>query len=236
MAKRKPVILDLFCGTKSIAHAFEKEGFRTITLDNDDSFKPDITTDIKKWRGYRDMHNIDVIWASPPCQGFSVAAIGKNWKKGSTKPQTQTAKEALEMVKKTQKIIDTVKPRYWFIENPRAMLRKMPIMEDKPRKTVTYCQYGDTRMKPTDIWGTLPPYFKAKKCKSGDPCHEKAPRGSRKGTQGMKDAKERARIPPRLGASLAKAIKKDMECERKCGRSGKTAMAEGCVCNWRENT
>ena len=89
MTKEKPVILDLFCGTKSIAHAFEKEGFRTITLDNNNTFKPDITTDIKKWEGYKNMKNIDVIWASPPCQGFSVATIGKNWKKGSQKPQTK---------------------------------------------------------------------------------------------------------------------------------------------------
>ena len=41
----------------------------------------------------------------------------------------------------------------YYIENPRGMLRKMPFMRrHMVRHTVTYCQYGDTRMKPTDIW------------------------------------------------------------------------------------
>ena len=58
-----------------------------------------------------------------------------------------------------------------------------------PRYTVTYCQYGDKRMKPTDIWTNHPnPKFKPM-CKNGDPCHEKAPRGSRSGTQGIKGSK-----------------------------------------------
>lgn len=57
------------------------------------------------------------------------------------------------------------------------------------------CQYGDTRQKPTDIWTNHPdPRFKPP-CKPGSPCHVKAPRGTRNGTQGLKDKVERARIP-----------------------------------------
>lgn len=74
----------------------------------------------------------------------------------------------------------------------------MDFMQGLPRYTVTYCQYGDTRMKPTDIWTNHPnPKFK-KPCKNGDKCHEAAPRGSRTGTQGLKDKKERAIIPKQL--------------------------------------
>lgn len=62
---------------------------------------------------------------------------------------------------------------------------------------VTYCQYGDTRMKPTHIFTNYPnPQFKH--CKNGDPCHEKAPRGSRTGTQGIKGSVDRSRIPDKL--------------------------------------
>ena len=32
-------------------------------------------------------------------------------------------------------------------------------------------------------------------CKNGDKCHEAAPRGAKTGTQGLKNSKERARIP-----------------------------------------
>lgn len=77
-------------------------------------------------------------------------------------------------------------------------MRKMDCMQDLPCHTVTYCQYGDTRMKPTDIWTNHPnPQFKPI-CKNGDSCHVSAPRGSRTGTQGLKDARERSVIPPLL--------------------------------------
>lgn len=53
-------------------------------------------------------------------------------------------------------------------------------------------------MKPTDIWTNHPnPRFKAP-CKNGDKCHEKAPRGSRTGTQGIQGAIKRAIIPEEL--------------------------------------
>ena len=78
------------------------------------------------------------------------------------------------------------------------MLRTIPFMEQFHRKTVTYCQYGDTRMKPTDIWTNLESWNPKPPCKNGDTCHEPAPRGTRQGTQGLENAKERARIPPDL--------------------------------------
>jgi hypothetical protein len=53
-------------------------------------------------------------------------------------------------------------------------------------------------MKLTDIWTNHPdPQFKPC-CKVGDPCHEAAPRGSRSGTLGLKNSKERAKIPEEL--------------------------------------
>jgi len=95
-------------------------------------------------------------------------------------------------------LINELKPKYYFIENPRGGLRKMDFMKGLPRYTVTYCQYGDNRMKPTDIWTNHPnPKFKSM-CHNGDKCHEPAPRGSRTGTQGLKGNKERSVIPEQL--------------------------------------
>ena len=74
----------------------------------------------------------------------------------------------------------------------------MWFMKNLPRYTVTYCQYGDTRMKPTDIWTNHPnPRFKPP-CKNGDPCHVSAPRGASTGTQGIKGRIMRAVIPQEL--------------------------------------
>ena len=86
-------------------------------------------------------------------------------------------------------------PKYWFIENPRGGMRKMDFMNGLPRYTITYCQYGDTRMKPTDIWTNHPsPSFKPP-CHNGNSCHISAPRGAKTGTQGLKGSIERSKIP-----------------------------------------
>lgn len=88
-----------------------------------------------------------------------------------------------------------IDPPLWFIENPVGAMRKMNWMSELPRYTITYCQYGDFRQKPTDIWTNHPnPMFKPP-CKRGSPCHESAPRGSRCGTQKLKGSKDRSRIP-----------------------------------------
>lgn len=53
-------------------------------------------------------------------------------------------------------------------------------------------------MKPTDIFTNhLDPQFKPM-CKNGDKCHVAAPRGSKTGTQGLKNSKERSIIPKEL--------------------------------------
>lgn len=77
-------------------------------------------------------------------------------------------------------------------------MRKMTWMQYLPRYTVTYCKYGDSRMKPTDIWTNHPDPDFLPMCKNGDSCHESAPRGSKTGTQGRKNSKERSRIPEKL--------------------------------------
>lgn len=74
----------------------------------------------------------------------------------------------------------------------------MNFVKDLPRYTISYCQYGDERMKPTDIWTNHPnPNFKPM-CKNGDKCHVSAPRGSKTGTQGRKGSVERSLIPSQL--------------------------------------
>ena len=95
----------------------------------------------------------------------------------------------------------------YYIENPRAMLRKMDFMKGMDRTTVTYCSYGDTRMKPTDIFSNnirdmfnLNGWQPRNMCFNGNKkCqHEAAPRGSRTGTQGLKGNYERSKVPYEL--------------------------------------
>lgn len=194
-------ILELFAGSRSFSKNAEKiGGYDVFTSDIEPFEKIDYVTNILDFDVNVVPFKPDIIWASPPCTGFSVAAIGYHWDGGKNayKPKTETAKLGIEIVKKTIEIINHFKPKYWYIENPRGVLRKLDFMQELHRKTVTYCQYGDNRMKPTDIWTNNIAWNPKPMCKNGDLCHEPAPRGSRTGTQGRKNAYERSKVPDEL--------------------------------------
>ena len=188
-------ILELFAGTKSFSNT--AIGAQVFTSDIDEQFNTDYCVSILDFDTSKVPFKPDIIWASPPCEGFSVASIGHHWNTDNT-PKTDKARQSVKMVEKTLQIIDQLKPKYFVIENPRGKLRKLPIMDDLKRYTVTYCQYGDTRMKPTDIWTNIPNLKLKPLCKNGMPCHVSAPRGSSTGTQGIKTYKDRSRVPKEL--------------------------------------
>lgn len=205
-------VLELFAGTKSIGRAFEKKGHQVYSVEWDKSFEDiDLYADILSVSAEDIINNFghpDVIWASPDCTTFSVAAIShhrrRNQETGELEPISEYAKFCDEVDKHVIELIKELKPKYWFIENPRGGLRKMSFMKGLPRYTVTYCQYEtnklpkDRRMKPTDIWTNHPcPDFKPM-CKNGDNCHARSPRGSKTGTQGIKGSKDRSVIPQEL--------------------------------------
>lgn len=194
-------VLELFAGSRSIGRVAEQFGWEVFSVDIENFEGIDYVTDILDFNFSKVPFIPDIIWASPPCTTFSVASIGKHWNKDRT-PKTEKAKHGLEIVKTTIGIINQYRlfnPNLiWYIENPRGMLRKLIDLPIEYRKTITYCQYGDTRMKPTDIWTNNDHWFPRPMCANGMPCHESAPRGSRSGTQGLKGNYERSKIPTDL--------------------------------------
>lgn len=147
----------------------------------------------------------DVIWASPDCTSYSIAAISHHRRKeedGNLAPVSEYAKFCdnvnTNMIKLIDDLLEINPNLIYYIENPRGGMRKMNFMKGRPRYTVTYCQYGDIRMKPTDLWTNHPdPDFKPM-CHNGDSCHVSAPRGSKTGTQGLKNSTIRSLIPKEL--------------------------------------
>ena len=193
-------VLELFAGSRSVGKVADQLGLESFSSDFEAFEGIDYQIDILEFDVNKVPFKPDIIWASPPCTGFSVAAIGRNWQKTETDaiPKTDTARLGIELVKKTIEIIDHFQPKYFFIENPRGMLRTLQIMQRFKRQGVTYCQYGDDRMKPTDIWTNSDTWTPRPMCKNGDSCHISAPRGSRTGTQGLANAYERSKIPEQL--------------------------------------
>lgn len=208
-------VLELFAGTRSIGKAFEAHGHEVFSVEWDKRFdRIDLYVDIGTLTA-QDVIGLfglpDVVWASFDCSTFSLMAISRHRRKnpetGNLDAVSDYAKFCDRVDQHVLRLIEDLQREreaqglpqlLLFIENPRAGLRKMEWMQHLPRYTVTYCQYGDTRMKPTDIWTNAPsPNFKPM-CKNGDPCHERAPRGSKTGTRGLKNATERSVIPAQL--------------------------------------
>lgn len=209
-------VLELFAGTRCISQAFERKGHECFTVEWSKKFE-NISL-------YEDINNLtpeivyklcdgkpDVIWASPDCATYSVAALYRHREKPDYYPKSDYAKFCDKTNTHLVQLIKDINPGLFFIENPRGVMRKMPFMEGLPRYTVTYCQYGDIRMKPTDIWTNHPnPNFRPA-CKPGMPCHIPAPRGSKTGTQYLPNSRERSKIPDDLCDYIVK-ISEDYLC------------------------
>jgi hypothetical protein len=202
------LVFDFFAGTGSSTRAFEDAGDKVISFELDTQFEATEHADIFNLDSETLLERYgrpDFIWASPPCTAFSVASIGHHWHATGV-AKTEAAETSKRLVTHTRQLIESLNPRLGFvIENPRGMLRKLPMLADLPRVTVTYCQYGDNRMKPTDLWTNLD-WQPRPACKNGAPCHVAAPRGSRTGTQGRKGARDRSMVPYELGQEIRGVI------------------------------
>ena len=177
------LVLDLFCGTKSLKSVIEKKGYDYIGLDIEEEHEPDI------------------IWASPDCSCYSMASGGRHFGKDK-KPKTEKAIIHLKILDKLKECINyhlSINPDLiYYIENPTARMSWFIDPLIYPRYDVSYCQYGCDRMKPTTIW-TNKKDFIPKKCKNNNPyCnHIRASRGSKSGTQGI-PKNERYKVPNQL--------------------------------------
>ena len=206
-------VVDLFAGSMSFTKVAKELGHNTFCTDikqlknNGIDYVVDIMNfDVSKIP----FKNIDVLWASPPCTTFSILAVWKHRRLDS--PLSEDAILGDKMVKKTIELIKILKPKFWFIENPRGLLRKQKYMQGIDRRTVWLCKYGHNVAKPTDIWSNSfhslfnpDGWVTRPKCFNGNnKCHhEKAPRGSTKsGIQGMSSWKTRSVMPPALAKDI----------------------------------
>jgi len=199
-------VLELFAGSRSIGKIAEKLGYNVFSSDINDFEGIDYVVSILDF----DINEIpfvpDIIWASPPCTTYSVLALHHH--RNGIWPKTKAAVLGDRITLATNTIVrelQSINPELvYYIENPRGMMRKMPFMWHHPiRRTVTYCQYGFSYMKPTDIWTNNIAWKPRKACNNGDPCHEKAERRkpdgfSQTGLVAKKNNYERSKLPPEL--------------------------------------
>lgn len=120
-------VLELFAGTRSIGRAFEQHGHDVFSVEWDEQFKDiDLYGDILKVQYTEIMQRFgrpDVIWASPDCTTYSIAAISHHRTRddhGNLIPVSDYAKYCDRVNQHTLCLILALSPKYWFIENPRG--------------------------------------------------------------------------------------------------------------------
>lgn len=164
-------VVELFSGTESFSKEARAMGMQTFTSDSNKRFKSDYCVNILNFDPSRVPFRPDIFWISPPCTYYSVASMWKHWNKDYT-PKTLYAMFAKDLVLKALELINILNPEALvYFENPRGMLRHLGLLDHLKRHTVTYCQYGETRMKPTDIWTNDDLWSPRAACESSDKCH-----------------------------------------------------------------
>ena len=114
-------ILELFAGTRSIGRAFERAGHEVYSIEWDKNFENiDWYEDIGKITAQDIIERFgkpDVIWASPDCSSFSIAAIShhrrKNLETGNLDPVSDYAKFCDKVDQNVLKLIKDLKPTYY---------------------------------------------------------------------------------------------------------------------------
>jgi site-specific DNA-cytosine methylase len=209
---RKINLLELFAGSRSIGNAAEELGINVFSVDWTPYEKIDLAIDIQQLQIDDVPFTPDIIWASPDCTTYTIAAISTH--RNGVQPKSEYAKKCdvvnmhfIDLIKQWEAINPNM---VFFIENPRGMLRKMPFMQEFTRHTIWYCTYGDDRAKPTDIWTNSKTWIPRPVCHNGNKnCHHQpAPRGSKTGTQGKKDSYNRSKIPSQLCFEILKSYER----------------------------
>ena len=205
-------VLELFAGSRSIGKVGDKLGMNVFSVDWEKYEDIDLCIDVAKLKKEDIPFVPNFVWASPDCTTYSIAAISTH--RNNTEPKSEYAKKCdttnqhfISLIKEWLEINPDM---VFFIENPRGMLRKMPWMQEFKRHTIWYCQYGDERAKPTDIWTNSDKWIPKPVCHNGNKeCHHApAPRGSKTGTQGRKGSYERSKIPEKLCYEVLESLNK----------------------------
>ena len=147
--------LDLFSGLGGASEAFAQDlgNWTVLRIDNNPLLSAVPNTVIRdimqitplspKSLMFPKPPQIDCIWASPPCTEFSNAF---------NSPRSEAARAGddyepdMSLLEKTMEIIETVKPKYWVIQNVVGSIRYFAEYLGEPRQIIG----------PYVLWGNFP--------------------------------------------------------------------------------
>jgi len=219
-------VLELFAGSRSFGKEAEKLNMNVFSIDWEEYEGVDLSIDIGELKREDVPFMPNIVWASPDCTTYTIAACSTHRRGNKTDGFTPFSPYAKQCDATNKHWIGLIKEwllinpeMVFFIENPRGVLRHMDFMQEFTRHTVWYCKYGDDRAKPTDIWTNSKTWTPRPMCKNykydkegnivDKHCHhESARRGARTGTQGKKGSYERSKIPAQLCVEILESVTK----------------------------
>lgn len=107
-------VVDLGTGLGGASAAMRDRGWRVVGVDIEPRFEPDICADLLTWEPPAWLHGCDMVWASPTCTEFARESMP--WSRTGQQP-------SLDLVLACKRIISTIQPRYWAVENVRGAIR-----------------------------------------------------------------------------------------------------------------
>ena len=152
-------ILELFSGTGSVGKVAREMGHEVVSLDISDKYNPDFVAnildfDFSLWhRGY-----FDLLWASPPCDSYSIAPSHMFDKE----ERDERATSANAVTRRTLEVIQYLQPKFYVVENPAtSLIWKQGIFDELPGvmfKKVSYCMYSDWGYRRNTAFATNIPF------------------------------------------------------------------------------
>lgn len=221
-------LLELFSGTHSVGRVASSLGLDVVSLDLHDA---DINTDIMTWdheAAYPPGH-FDMVWASPPCETFSIARRSNIGRNGHTRESMDDdmLRVGVPLLRKTREILGHLDPVAWFVENPQTGRMKDFWEADAFYYDVDYCRYSDWGFrKRTRVWTNVTGGFEPLLCDRGACGQTVSGRHIRTctgGTSGQKGygsgsvKKDRHKIPEELVRQLLLAAIERLGEERREG-------------------
>lgn len=189
----RPVVLDLCGGTGSWGQPYRDAGYEVLTVDPFAEPEDGIREDVRTWRVPEGLRVRGVI-AAPPCTIFAVS--GARWW-AERDPDGERLRDGLSVVDACLRIVATVRPEWWVLENPVGRLRHWL---GAPAATFQPWEYGDGYSKRTLLWGSfsMPPRVHATPPKGTDDRIHRAPPGPGR-------ARFRSMTPPMFARAFMEA-------------------------------
>jgi len=227
--------LDFFSGLGGFSEPFvESEKWDVLRIDYDEQFSDIPHTHIadlmKLDIGFfhkKGFAKPDILLMSPPCECFSLMSVYHYWENG--RPKKDKTRQAIALVQKAVALKDQLQPKFWIIENPNGMMKKVL---GKPNHYTWWGSWYSERdiimlklkklgltlppMKPTSLWGLFPSIKWRPKPKKET--YQEAKRGSKSGIQNSSlRPEERSCIPFDFSLALKVAIENNSDYQTVLG-------------------